>query len=277
MDNEVTETAKAVQEVAKTTKAGIEATEKFGGFVARIIGEPIDEAVGMLTDKLKYARWERRERLKARANQFIEERNIKERRPVPPKIALPIIENGSLEHSNELQDIWARFLASAVDPNYDGTLRTAFIDIIKQLEVVDVHILNFIYNHYTERNNEFNRHRRSVSGEKVEIHYIEENRVPVSKRLIIKQLEISENNYKESIDNLIRVRCVASHISNQSVEVPSEDRRPSLYPVVSGFKRNRSEKVNFNVTHIYDKVCITSLGISFAKACMPPISEEQKS
>ena len=37
MDNEITESAKAVQEVAKTTRVGIEATQKLGGFVSRII------------------------------------------------------------------------------------------------------------------------------------------------------------------------------------------------------------------------------------------------
>ena len=54
--DEVSESAKAVQEVAKTTKAGIEATEKLGGFVSKIINEPIDAVVGILSDKLKFVR-----------------------------------------------------------------------------------------------------------------------------------------------------------------------------------------------------------------------------
>jgi hypothetical protein len=41
MSEEISETAKAIQEVAKTTKARIEATEKLGGFVSIITDEPL--------------------------------------------------------------------------------------------------------------------------------------------------------------------------------------------------------------------------------------------
>src|SRR5437867_6685930 len=90
------EGAIAVQEVAKATRAGIEATEKLGGFVSRIIGEPIDNVVGILTDKLRHMRWERQQRLTQRAQELIAERQIEgQMRIIPPKIAIPIIQNAS--------------------------------------------------------------------------------------------------------------------------------------------------------------------------------------
>lgn len=275
--NEISESAKAVQEVAKTTKSAIEAGEKFGGFVSRIIGEPIDAAVGIVTDKLKYARWERQQRLTERAKQFIEEKGIKDNlRIVPPKIALPIVENASLEENDELQDLWARFIASAVDPNFDGTLRSAFIDIIKQLEVNDVHILNFIYNTYIEQNEWYNTKRRKNSN--VLAKKLDETKCGISMKSIIKNLFIGEEIYRESIDNLIRVRCIASFISEESVDIPVDDRwsMSDEMKTLARFNSSSAEKINFNVTHTYNMVCITSLGISFAKACMPSNLEENK-
>lgn len=57
--DEVSESAKAVQEVAKTTRVGIEATTKLGGFVARVINEPIEQVTGILSDRLRFMRWQR--------------------------------------------------------------------------------------------------------------------------------------------------------------------------------------------------------------------------
>lgn len=269
--DEFSESAKAVQEVAKTTKAGIEATEKLGSFVSRIIGEPVDEVVGIITDKLKYMRWERQQRLTERAKQFIKEKNIKDDlRIVQPKVALPIIENASLEENDELQDLWAYLIASAVDPNFNGKIRMAFIDIIKQLEVNDVHILNFIYSYYVDNNERLLAEVRKDLGANFRIKNMDGNDIPVSMKLINKELGIDEESYKESIDNLIRVRCVASYISEESVDVPLDDRKflsPEMR-TLSSFNSSSSEKVNFSITYIYDKVCITALGISFARACM---------
>lgn len=247
--DEFTESAKAVQEVAKTSNTALGIVKDFGGFVSRIIGEPIDEAVGMLTDKLRYSRWERRQRLIERSKQFIEERDIKgELKPVTPKIALPIIENASLEDNDELQDLWARLIASSVDPNFDGTLRTAFIDILKQLEVIDVHILNYIYNKYLKEIESNTKQIKHSKNPNLKIYNLNGNRVPIWGKIVIKNLGISGISYMESIDNLIRVRCVASFINDKEIEVPLDDRR-SLKPqylTLAKFNSSRSEKVKFN-------------------------------
>ena len=54
MNEEIIETAKATQEVAKTTTKAIEAVNKVGSFLSKALGEPIEEAIGMIGDKLKF-------------------------------------------------------------------------------------------------------------------------------------------------------------------------------------------------------------------------------
>lgn len=270
--DEFSESAKAVQEVAKTTKAGIEATEKLGGFVSRIINEPLNAVVGILTDKLQFVRYERQVRLVERTNEFILKRGIKEKlRIIPPKIALPVIEHASLEETDELQDLWASFIASSVDPNYSGTLRTAFIDIIKQLEVHDVHILDYIYTDYSDANES---HRTRLMGwlkGSGAVNNLDPSKHSVSMELITRELGINEDLYKESIDNLIRVRCVAPYVNHMSVDVPSHENISIALrkKAITAIRPNRTERISYSVTHNYESVFITPLGISFVRACMP--------
>ena len=86
MTDEIIETAKATQEVAKATVKGLEVSEKVGGFFAKVLGEPIETATGILGDKLKFMRWERQVRLVDRVQQINHDRGIEGKEiPVLPK------------------------------------------------------------------------------------------------------------------------------------------------------------------------------------------------
>jgi hypothetical protein len=128
MEEAVKSIADASKEIAVTTSDAIKATEKLGGYLAPLIKEPIECVIGLLTDKLKYVRWERQTRLAIKIREKIEGVQ-KEHKiiPIPPKIALPIIENASIEENDYLQDIWVRLLASAaIEPE---KVKSSFIDM----------------------------------------------------------------------------------------------------------------------------------------------------
>ena len=118
MSNEdpISETAKAVQEVAKTTGKAIDAGEKFGGFISRYIAGSIEQGTGIFEDKLKYMRWERQVRLMQRAEQLLKETGLSQpTRAIPLKLAIPLLEAASLEDDDYLQDLWARLLVNAAN------------------------------------------------------------------------------------------------------------------------------------------------------------------
>ena len=114
MSNEskaIEETAKASQEIAKTTGKAIDAGEKLGQFVARFISGPMEQASGIVEDKLKYLRWERQLRLMKRAEEFMKQLGMTEpSRAVPLKLAIPLLQGESLEDDDDLQDLWANCL-----------------------------------------------------------------------------------------------------------------------------------------------------------------------
>lgn len=237
MSDEISETAKAAQELAKTASKSLEVAEKLGAFVAKVLGEPIETAAGVLGDKLKFMRWERQNRLIDRVHEINHKRGLEGKEiPVPPKLAIPIIENASLEEDDQLQDLWARLISSAQDKGSVGSVRSAFIDIIKQLEVIDVRVLNAIFDGYL-----------NAVGEKLLFAQSPGN-VVFSKNNIMNALKIDGQEYEDSIDNLMRVRCVRSEVKVMtSMNIGGE---------------------SATIDKGYDSICLTSLGVNFVVSCV---------
>ena len=248
MNNEVTEIAKATQEVAKTARTGIEAAQGFGNFVARVLGEPIETAVGLVSDRLKFVRFERQIRLAKRYSEVMARRELRsDEQPVPPKIALPAIENASLEEDDELQDLWANLLASSHDRTLNGVVRSGFVDIIKQLEVVDVHILNYVYSDILERNLSDKAPWKTDYKRELSLNPI---RYGVHGNKIQSSLGISRHVYECAVDNLLRVRCLAPYV--EDIDVPGE------YP-------DTASRV-----YEYELVSMTPFGWDFVRSCTMP-------
>ncbi len=225
----------------KVVESAIEATRDLGIFAAKFIKEPIEQVTGILTDKLKYIRWERQIRLLERANKFISERGIKDNhRIVSPKFAFPIIEHASLEEDDFLQDIWAKLLVTSIDPSKESP-HIAYIDIIRQLDPLDVKIIHFVYLQYKrayESRTTFEQD--DYLGNNCEF-------LPAHHNRIINEFGISDKIYKISIDNLMRLRLAI--------------------PYHSGKGKGGSEEYK-TIYHGYYAVCITPLGVTFVAACV---------
>lgn len=146
MGKEIEETAKAVQEVAKTSGQAIEATREAGGFVAKLLGPALEHVSGGIEDRA--ALW----RLKTR---LIVERRVEElwaqhgmsgpaRLPAPGE-ALRFLHAASMEDHAELRELFARLLFNATRSGSEITLKRAYIDILRQCEPADVRMLSLLY------------------------------------------------------------------------------------------------------------------------------------
>jgi hypothetical protein len=135
------EAAKAVQEVAKAASKGIDAATAMGGFIANYVRGPIEQGLGIFEDKLRYARWERQQRLMQRAEAFLVERGLS----APPngvatKFVVPLLQAASLEEDDQLQDLWAHLLVNAsIAP--DVAMKRAFISMLENMSELDAHVL----------------------------------------------------------------------------------------------------------------------------------------
>ena len=250
MSEEITETAKAVQEVAKTTGQAIGTVEKLGIFFSKIMGESIDATCGMLADTLKYKRWERQTELVEKAERLIKDKNLEKRSvPISAKLALPIFQNASVEDDDFLHDLYAKLLVSAIDPEIQ-TRRTAFVEILRQLEPIDVQILQAMHAVYIEKERHY---KKNYEGEK----WYRPNRPPtftsLYKSALLQNLSVNESDYWESVDNLCRLGLADSYFDQDSINFEAGDNYLSQNVVKSHGG--------------YDELCITALGVAFIKVC----------
>lgn len=142
----IKESAKAAQEIAKTTGKVIGAGEKLGSFLARFICGPLEQGVGIVEDKLKYYRWERQQRLMKRAEEYMSKAGLKEpTKLIPLKLAVPLFQAASMEDDDYLQDMWARLLVNGTNISSGVDLKRVYIDILERLTSLETQILEQIY------------------------------------------------------------------------------------------------------------------------------------
>ena len=251
MSEEITESAKALQEIAKSTGQAITVIDKLGQFFARVMKEPIDSACGMLADTLKFKRWQRQISLIEKAEKIIDQKQLSATfRPISPKLALPIFHSASIEDEESMHDIWAKLLVASLDPAMK-TPRTAFVEIINQLEPLDVRILKQLFDLYnTERKAKEQRRGEGHTG----YHKREPSNVRLSAFKFLRGLEIDDESYWAAVDNLQRLGLCRSYIEADSIETTQSDGDTAYVDVLSYHGG-------------YDSLCITALGLDFVKIC----------
>jgi len=145
LSNEVIETAKATQEVAKTTAKAIAVSEKFGSFIAKYIAGSLEQGIGIFEDKLKYMRWERQVRLIDKADEIMSNRSLSEpAKAIPMKLAIPLFQSASLEEDDFLQDKWAYLLANSVDNNFSIEIKRNHLTALENMTKLEVQIFDTI-------------------------------------------------------------------------------------------------------------------------------------
>jgi hypothetical protein len=99
----------------------------------------------MLEDHLKVVRFERRVRLWDRVRNILTEKGMDApTRKIPLKIALPLLENATLEEDDDLQEVWARLLVNSGDANSGIQSLTAFGSVLAEMSAPDVQNLAHI-------------------------------------------------------------------------------------------------------------------------------------
>ncbi|MBC18005.1 MAG: hypothetical protein CL942_13245 [Desulfovibrio sp.] len=147
VDPETTkDTLETVKSVSETTSKALDVTEKLGGFIAQYVGGSLEQAMGIIEDKLKYLRWERQLRLIVRVQELAKEHDVEVvTRPIPLKMAIPLFEAASLEEEDYLQDLWAKLLLNASNAESKVNLHRSYINILEQITSLEARILKTIY------------------------------------------------------------------------------------------------------------------------------------
>jgi Abortive infection alpha len=127
--------AKAAEATAKASKEAIQASRELGHFIRG----PAGEILGMLEDHFRVVRFERQVRLWDRVHNILIEKGMPgPTRKIPLNIAVPLLENATLEEDDDLQEVWARLLVNGGDANSRTELRRAFVSVLAEMTAPDV-------------------------------------------------------------------------------------------------------------------------------------------
>ena len=89
-------------------------------------------------------RWENILPILDRAEHYLKMREVHERKSIPTGFSIRFLDNASLEDNNLVQDLWAKLLANAADPNRHYDISKVHISILSQMEEFDARVLDFL-------------------------------------------------------------------------------------------------------------------------------------
>ncbi len=140
----ISESAKATQEVSKTTGKAIDAVSDLGGWMDRMFGRAVEQTIALhWTDRVATRRiekaiydWAKLRELLHKTEQMLGEKGVTDFRVPPPKVMLPLLENATLEGDEGLQTMWARLLATSLDAA-EAEVHRKYISILSDLTSSD--------------------------------------------------------------------------------------------------------------------------------------------
>ena len=154
-------------------------------------------------------------------------------RAVPPKLALPIFEDASLEDDPNIQHMWNHLLANAMNPDFNSEIRYGFLDMIKGITAKEAMLLNKFYGSLRSEN--------KVRPLSRLVDY------SITKEQLMQALEMSEDDYAVAAHNLMRLQLTAPAVLTGGVKMGSEP-----LTVYKGI----------------DAITLTPLGALFVEACI---------
>jgi hypothetical protein len=152
LSNDFEEGAKAAQEVAKATGKAIDGVRGLGGWLDRIFGVGIENAVALHWSDRQIVRrieraifdWERLELLVHKAQERLKKKGIFQTRLPPPKVMLPILEHATMEYEDDLHTLWANLSATAIDPSAEE-VETKYVSVLSEMSAADCKRLEAMY------------------------------------------------------------------------------------------------------------------------------------
>lgn len=165
MDDKQIKVDASASVAGNSIKASVEGDQKaVSEFFSGIVPDFIKDGAGILSDQVKYWRWERQVEIIKSAQQKIKASGL-EKKQIPLKVLVPIIQNSSLEDDVAMQDKWSNMLANASTGNVD--VSPNYAAILNELSPLEVSILTQIYSQVNKESDYQKRKDMKFDAEKI--------------------------------------------------------------------------------------------------------------
>jgi hypothetical protein len=180
MPNDAAPYSGAIEESAKAAGKALD--------IVKDAANPIADVYGLIIgDHVHAARHRRLDAITRKTKKILRDRDLAETAEIAEQIAIPLLEAAQGEPREEMQDLWARLLANAMDPNKRNDVRPEFIRTLKSLEPLDALLLT--------KFDESNDDQLLTTG-------------------LSAALKIRPSSVEVSIDNLVDARLVRHNVGN---------------------------------------------------------------
>jgi len=129
--------AEAINTTVSKTFEGIE------GFLSRVCAPALEEIGLLFKDQIRHWRLTNILRILEKAQGKLEYEDEKLQIKAHPRVALSILDNGSLNDDDEIQEMWAGLFASSCTKDGQDDENLIFVDLLKQLTTVEAKILKY--------------------------------------------------------------------------------------------------------------------------------------
>ena len=134
-------------EQAKLGQEVMRAFSDLGTFFKEALGSVPSDLVGYMGgDWLRFRRVENIAEMMKRTRERLATRGVKETEPASLTLALPILRGAADESRETLQDLWARLMAAALDPDRAGSVRQGVAEVISKMDSPDAVVLSAFAN-----------------------------------------------------------------------------------------------------------------------------------
>jgi Abortive infection alpha len=144
--------ADAIKASAEFGKTAVDEVGQLARYIGRVLGTVPQDVVGIVIgEPLHFVRTKIAQKLDERVTKIHRDRKVKDTEPVSPSVAIPLLRAAYDESRPELQDLWARLIAAAMDPKRSDGMRLSFIDSVKRFDPLDSLVVKAIYDRRGEQ------------------------------------------------------------------------------------------------------------------------------
>lgn len=132
-------------EQAKLGQEIVIAFRGLGSFLQEALGSTPRDLIAYLGgDWLRFRRAENIAMMMKRTQDRLKECGVTDPEPASLTLALPILRGAADENREELQNLWARLMAAALDPLKSSRVRQGFAEVISKMDPADALVLSFM-------------------------------------------------------------------------------------------------------------------------------------
>jgi hypothetical protein len=220
---------------------------------SKVFGPAAEQMGEMIGDYAKYYRLKNLINLQDKVTVLLKARGIKNHRSIHPSLAIPLINEASIQDEESLQDKWANLIANAMDPNFKERIDRNHVDKLARLKPESAELLELMRYGYETRGKPIFECKFAVYTLLEDGGYLEESEDG--------KFEVSSKGF-DAVLNILDL--------GLALAVVPDSHYPSGWVTYKDLEKGTAEKTSLRQSSLTFpvEITLTRIGHEFVRACM---------